>query len=112
MASLDLVCKQGSTFERVFTWRIDNALVNLAGFTARMQVRRRASAPTVLLSLTSGGGGIAFPSAGLINVQATAAQTAALPAGYWRYDLELVDGVGRVYGIAEGCFEVAAEVTR
>lgn len=55
---------------------------------------------------------IAFPSAGVINVQATAAQTAALPAGYWRYDLELVDGAGRVYGIAEGCFEVAAEVTR
>lgn len=112
MASLDLVCKQGSTFERVFTWKIDGTLVTLTGFTARLQVRRRASAPTVLLSLTSGGGGITFPSAGLINVQATAAQTAAIPPGYWRYDLELIDSAGRVYGIADGCFEVVAEVTR
>lgn len=110
-AKVNLSCEQGATFERVIRWTSSGSLVNLAGCTARLQVRRRASAGSVLLSL-SPGSGISFPALGEIGILVTAEQTAGIPEGVWRYDLEVETGSGRVTRLIEGAFTVSAEVTR
>jgi hypothetical protein len=50
-------------------------------------------------------------SAGTVTLTATATQTAAIAAGEWVYDIELVNGA-TVTRLLQGCFAVDAEVTR
>lgn len=58
-AALDLEVKQGSTFRLQLDWlsqeTSESPLVatSLAGYTARMQIKARASSTTALLTLTS-----------------------------------------------------------
>lgn len=112
-ARLDLTCDQGATFTRVLTWLDDDGIaVNLAGYTARMQVRSDHESATVLLSLTTENGGITLGgSAGTVTLSATATATAALESGEHVYDLELVSGAV-VTRLMQGCFVVDPEVTR
>ena len=109
----DLVCDQGTTFNRVFTWQDSaGAPINLGGYTARMQVRDTITAASTLLSLTTENGGISLGgTAGTVSVTATATQTAAVAAGCYVYDIELVNGA-TVYRLVQGQFTVDAEVTR
>lgn len=110
---LDLVCPAGATFERTLTYKLNGAAVNLTGWTARMQVRQRHIADTALLDLTTANGGITLGgAAGTISLLATDTQTGALPEGVWRYDLELIDGSGKVKRLVEGSFTVTPQVTR
>lgn len=109
----DLVCDQGATFSRVFTWQDSAAVpINLGGYTARMQVRETVTSASTLLSLTTENGGILLGgTAGTVSVTATATQTAAVAAGCYVYDIELVNGA-TVYRLVQGQFTVDAEVTR
>jgi hypothetical protein len=109
----DFACEQGATFSRVVTYQgSDGVAVNLTGYTARMQVRETAESGTILLDLTTENGGIALGgSAGTVTLTATATQTAAIAAGEWVYDIELVNGA-TVTRLLQGCFAVDAEVTR
>ncbi len=109
----DIVCDQGATFSRVFTWQDSVGLpVNLTGYTARMQVRATIDAASTLLSFTTENGGITLgAAAGTITVTATAATTAAVSAGCYVYDLELINGA-TVYRLVQGQFTVDGEVTR
>lgn len=105
--------EQGATFRRVITWRDDDGnLVNLTGYTARMQVRR-IPGDTTLLELTTANGRISLGgSAGTITLLVTAAVTAALtkwPSAV--YDLELIDGSGTVTRLLEGKMRFSPEVT-
>ncbi len=79
----DIVCDQGATFSRVFTWEDSTGVpVNLTGYTGRMQVRETVTAASTLLSFTTENGGMTLGStAGTITVTATAATTAAVSAG-------------------------------
>ena len=79
----DIVCDQGSTFTRVFTWQDSTGVpINLSMYTGRMQVRATIDNASTLLSLTTENGGIALGgAAGTITVTATATQTAAVAAG-------------------------------
>lgn len=111
--TLNLICPAGSTFDKTFTYRIAGQLVNLTGWTARMQVRQKHTADTKLLDLTTSNGGITLGgAAGTVAIYATDTQTAALPAGVWRYDIELINGSGKVGRFLEGTFTVTPEVTR
>jgi hypothetical protein len=109
----DIVCDQGATFSRVFTWEDSTGVpVNVAGYTARMQVRETVTAASTLLSFTTENGGITLGgTAGTITVTATATQTAAIAAGCYVYDLELINGA-TVYRLVQGQFTVDGEVTR
>lgn len=109
----DIVCDQGSTFTRVFTWQDSTGVpINLSLYTARMQVRATIDSASTLLSLTTENGGIALGgAAGTITVTATATQTAAVAAGCYVYDLELVTG-SVVTRLVQGQFTVDGEVTR
>lgn len=110
--TLDLVCPQGATFSRTLTWKQDGSPVNITGYTAALQVRRKHSTPDVAVSLTSGSGITLGGAAGTITFTITAATTAALGDGFYRYDLELTSGSGQVTRLIEGSFRVTPEVTR
>ena len=109
----DIVCDQGATFSRVFTWEDSTANpIDLTLYTARMQVRATVESASTLLSLTTENGGITLGGiAGTITVTATATQTAAIAAGCYVYDLEMVTGAV-VTRLVQGQFTVDAEVTR
>lgn len=124
----------GATFNgdvETWTWKIDDAAVNLTGYSARLKVRADfASATTARLSLTSAGGGLVLGgSAGTIAPAMTDAETAALwtdygaslsqdgvrqgrPAyllGFW--DLELISGGGIVKRLLQGKCYLVPEAT-
>jgi hypothetical protein len=109
----DIVCDQGATFTRVFTWQDSTGVpVNLTGYTARMQVRATIDSASTLLSLTTENSGIALGgAAGTVTITATATQTAAVAAGCYVYDIELVIG-STVVRLVQGQFTVDGEVTR
>ncbi len=109
----DFVCEQGATFAREITWIDSSGIpVNNTGYTARMQVRATAASASTLLSIGSATGEIVLGGAnGKITITVSATVTAAITAGCYVYDLEMVSGV-TVYRILQGNFTVDAEVTR
>ena len=108
----NIVCPQGSTFTKRFTYHIDESPVNLTVYTARMQVRETHSSEAKVFDLTTENGGIILGgSLGTINLTISATNTAAVVAKDYVYDLELVNG-SVVTRIVEGKFIVTPEVTR
>lgn len=89
------------------------APVNVTGFTAALQLRSLPESPTAALSLTNGSGITVGTTDGLIEVHATAAQTAAIDEGIYYYDIEITAPItGTVTRLAQGKVAVLAEVTR
>jgi tRNA threonylcarbamoyladenosine modification (KEOPS) complex Pcc1 subunit len=109
-----LTIEQGETFNPILTWKDETeALVNLTGYTARMQIRKSVDASAFLLECTTENGRITLGGAlGTIALSVSAADTAALPAGIFRYDLELISGGGIVTKLMKGDARVIQEVTR
>lgn len=107
--SYPIAARQGMTFKRQFTWTLNEVPVNLTGGTARMQVRRDASSPTIVLNasayITLGG------VRGTVDLNIPASILSAVEAGKYAYDLE-VEISAEVTTLLEGSFTVAAEVTR
>lgn len=121
-ATHNIIAEQGATFAQIFTCRDEaGVLVNLTGFTARMQVRASYDSDAKLLDLTTENSGIVLGgAAGTISVLASAAQMAAFvvpalsvkpPRLVCFYDLELVLG-SVVERLLQGSFTVVREVTR
>lgn len=109
----DLCIPAGSTFTRVVKWKADGSLVNLTGFTARAQIRPTAASATTTLALTTENGRIALGgTAGTITLSISATDTAAITAGRYVYDLELVSAGGIVTRLLQGIVTVSANVTR
>lgn len=109
----DISTEQGSSLSRVVTYSDANSSpINLTGYTARMQVRPRASSGYAYLTLTSPSGGLTLGgTTGTITILVDGSVTSAIPAGNYVYDLEVVNGayVDKVMG---GDFTLSAEVTR
>lgn len=86
--------------------------VDLAGFTARMQIRSSLTATTFLLELTTTNGRIAIDNAlKTITLLVDAVTTAAITWKTGVYDLELVSG-GVVTQLLSGTVTVSEEATR
>lgn len=79
-----------------------------------MHIRTSISESSTILVLTTSNGGMEInPSAGTILIIATPAQTAAIEAGKYVYDLELEEtATGMVTRILQGNLTVRAEVTK
>ena len=109
----DLATEQGSSLSRVVTYSDANGNpVNLTGYTARMQVRPRASSGYAYLTLTSPSGGLTLGgTTGTITILVEGSVTSAIPAGDYVYDLEVVSS-GYVDKVMGGDFSLSAEVTR
>jgi len=109
----DISTEQGSSLSRVVTYSDANSSpINLTGYTARMQVRPRASSGYAYLTLTSPSGGLTLGgTTGTITILVDGSVTSPIPAGDYVYALEVVNGayVDKVMG---GDFTLSAEVTR
>lgn len=108
-----ITAEQGATFTRVLTWKDSaNVPINLAGYTARMQVRTDYFAAVAALTLTTENSKIVLGgSLGTITLTVSATDMAAVSAGDYVYDLELINGTN-VTRLVQGTFTVNAEVTR
>jgi len=108
---------KGATLDLTFTWK-DSAgvLVNLTGYTARLQVRESVDAAAFLLELTttlvSGSGIVLGGAAGTIQLVAPATSTDDYTWDEGVYDLELVSGAGVVTRLLQGPAKAWHEVTR
>lgn len=89
-----------------------NTPTNLAGFTARMMIRRKLNDP-VLCSLTTENGGISIsPDNKRILVTISADDTAAFDWNKGVYDLEMIAPDGTVTALLSGLIHVTKEITK
>lgn len=113
----DLTIDQGADWFWTIRWKVgpnqrSSVPKNTAGYTARMQVRRKHTDTATILNLTVGNGGVVVGSDGSFQLRATAVQTAAMPAGKSVYDVEAIAPNGVVTKLARGQISVVPEVTR
>jgi hypothetical protein len=104
---------QGATYTLVVVYKDENDTpINLAGYTAFMQLREDFNSATADLTLSTANGGITITAAqGKLTIVATATQTGALTADAYLYDIELVNGPV-VIRLLQGQMTVNSEVTR
>jgi hypothetical protein len=112
-AVVDLVIQQGSDFSHVVSvLDTSGAILNLTGYTARMQIRAYVDSITTLEDMTTGNGKIGLNGpAGQLTLQLTSAVTAAYT---WRsgvYDLEVASSGNIVTRIMQGNISLSPEVT-
>lgn len=103
----------GATFSLSITWKdANNNAVDITNYTARMQIRKTYNSDTAMVNLTTENGGISLTNAanGVLSVNITPAQTAALSNGF--YDLEIESPTGVVSRLIQGSVMVSKEVTR
>lgn len=122
LADVDLVISQGADNRYAFRYTRDGLPVDLTGWVARAQLRKRVGGD-VWLTLTNGDG-ISLNSDGVVVVSIPAAVTESVewngyarlvagkpvPSGVW--DLELVDPAGGVVRFVQGTVTVCPDVTR
>jgi len=105
---------QGAQYNTTIVWANSAGVpIDLTGYTAALQLREQASSPNPsALNLTSSNGGIVItPLTGSMLITMTSAQTAALDARFYVYDLELTLS-GVVSRIIQGQITVSAQVTQ
>ena len=103
---------QGADYDKTFTVTQNGTALNWTGYSARMQVRDSSDATATLLSLTNGSGITLGGTAGTIAIAITSTQSAAISAGAYAYDLELVSSGNIVTRLLQGAFIVSGNVTR
>jgi len=110
----DITIEQGATFQLQITWKDrDNIAIDLTGFTARMQIRRRVGADEVLAEATTENGYITLGgNEGTIEISIPASITKEFDFKRGVYDLELESSGGIVTRLIQGCVYVSREVTR
>jgi hypothetical protein len=119
----DLEIWQGKTYDEPWIFGraikdetgqvVDTEVTNLGGYTGKMQLRESVDSEEPTLELTTENGRILIDAEhGEVRLFLTAEETAALPVGSYKYDLELITASGRVYGPLYGKVKVRAEVTR
>jgi hypothetical protein len=110
----NITIEQGATFRLNITWNDSNGSpINLTGYTARMQVRKKHTSPDPpLLTFTTENGAITLGgAAGTIAVVGLATLTDDVDVKTGVYDLELVNGT-EVTRLIEGAVTITPEVTR
>ena len=110
-ATYNIEAYQGATYTLNMTYKIDDSVVDLTGYTAAMQVRLEPSSPTAVLSLESGAGITLGGALGTIAVEVSATDMAAITAKTYQYDFDLSSG-DQVTRLIRGKFAVIPEVTR
>ena len=111
---VNLIINQGATFRYKFVWKdAKKRLIDLTGFTARMQMRPSVDSATVLATLTTENTGITLgATAGTVSIYLSAAATAGFNWATGVYDLELISPGGEIFRLVGGNIAVSPEVTR
>lgn len=104
----NLFIDQGATYAtKLNITDANGAAVDLTGYTAGAQIRKHYSSSnstSFSVSVTA--------ATGVVVLQLSANTTANLTAGRYVYDVELVDGSGRISRIIEGIVTISPNVTR
>lgn len=113
-ASHDFTIEQGVTTSKSFVWKdSEGTVIDLTGYSARMQIRSSIDSTTTLLSATNANGQLVITAAqGKVTLTLTATETAALDFSTGVYDLELVSNAGVVTRLVEGSVTLSKEVTK
>lgn len=116
-AELDIIVEKGSKFYKKLRWKDSEGVgIPLTGFSARMQIRKKADAATTLVSLNSPTDIVleAGSVKGLIEIKIGATVTATLPSTSAVYDLEIVNDsdADDVRRLVAGKVTISKEVTR
>lgn len=119
---VDFVAYRGDDWTRMFEPVYDNAGVGTAldmtGWTGRMHVREAPDGPILAEASSANGQVTTGPQSGSgrtwqLLVYLTAAQTAALPAGFiGQYDIELTKPDGKIQSFYYGSFCCEGDVTK
>lgn len=113
-ATYNMTIDQGTTVSVQFAYRTAaNAVIDLTGYTARMQARPTISSAVTVMDATTANGQLTVTGAtGIVTLGLTAAQSAALDFDRAYYDLEIVDSAGVVTRLVQGTVTLSREVTR
>ncbi len=106
-AIYNITIEQGATYELQMIVSSSTGVYDLSGQSARGQVRKDYNSPKLVDFVISS----SFANDGKIGIQLSATQTAALPAGNAKYDIELVNG-STVTRLVEGSVTIKPEVTK
>ena len=108
----NFVLPQGSTWDDVWTLKVEGTPYNLTGCTARLQFRKYFTSPDAALSITSSSGITLGGAAGTVTFSVADTVTAAIEAGVYVYDLEIETAGGVTSRWVQGKVSVSAEVSR
>lgn len=107
------VIEKGADFAPgLMTWKDSNDVaIDITGYTARMQIRKDFG-DAFEIELTTGNGRIVLGGTlGTIQLTIVNADTDALNAGNFKYDLELISSSGIVTRLLEGSLSISENVT-
>ena len=113
-AVFNFTIEQGITLSKIFLWKDSaGAVINLTGYTGRMQVRPSVSSETIYLDMTTANGQIIITAnTGSIQLLLSATTTNAIEWSKAKYDLEIVSGAGVVTRLVYGNIDVSKGITR
>lgn len=114
VAKVDISIVKAATFRHKFTWQqVDGTPIDLTGYTAKMQIRPTLESSTVLVELSTANRRILMtPLLGVVELDLTAAYTAAITWKSGIYDIELTAPDGDIINLVEGSATVSTKVTR
>jgi hypothetical protein len=103
---------QGDTFTSAPAWKISGSYVNVANYSALMQLRRGSNTGTVVLELSTANGRIvAGTTDGKFTITVPSNVTATVPSGSFYYDLQVTSPDNVVTTLLSGVFTVKAQVS-
>jgi hypothetical protein len=114
-ATYNFTLYQGQAYRQSMVWKDSlDVPVDLTGYTAKMQIRKRVTSAEPYIELNTEDGGITLGGVlGTILLEISAEDTAALT---WRgnavYDLELTPANGATKRLLQGTVTFSPEVTR
>jgi hypothetical protein len=111
---LNIAFKKGRNFALVIQARnSDKTVMDLSGYTGKMQVRPTADSSTILAEASSTNGRLTINGpTGIISVLIPADVTEAMSWESGVYDLEVTNGATNIKDVAEGFASLSKEVTR
>jgi len=110
-AKLNLTVEQEATYKKRLIWRDKNRrVINLGGYTGKMQIRETYTSNTVLYELSTVNGRMSLSTAGVIELNISSNDTASLKGGV--YDIVLTAPDGTDIRLAQGKLMVSPAVTK
>lgn len=105
----NLFVDAGATYSNIITVSASNGqALNLTGYTVASQIRKSYQSSVAYTFTTS----IHDAATGKLRLQLTDAQSQAIPAGRWLYDVEITSSGGTKTRVVEGIVTVNPQITQ
>lgn len=109
---IKMLIPQGTTYIHTFNYtKSDGSLIDLTGYTARLQIRQNVTATTTLYNVTNSSGELVLGN-GMVVLTMAEVDTAAFNFKNAVFDLEIISPANIVTRLVQGKVEVDPEVTR